>query len=147
MVGAVTLAAAAAGMVALLPLWSVAGFGFALTQTPVGRLIARSADPADRPGLFAAQFSLSHACWLVAYPLTGWAGAALGLDAAFAVAGVLGLASLLTAAWLWPARGDGPLRHDHPDLPADHPHLRAHAATPHAHPVRIDALHPVWPAR
>ncbi|MFZ5751159.1 MAG: MFS transporter [Pseudomonadota bacterium] len=145
MVVAVGLGAVAGSLGTLMVLWSVAGFGFALTQTPVGRLIARSALPADRPGLYAAQFSLSHACWLVTYPLTGWAGAALGLDAAFALAAGLGGAGLLAAAFLWPPRGDGPLAHDHPDLPLEHPHLQEHAAGSHAHPVLIDALHPVWP--
>ena len=35
----------------------------------------------DRPALFAAHFALSHACWLVTYPLAGWLGAGLGIIA------------------------------------------------------------------
>ena len=32
----------------------------------------------DRPALFSAQFALSHACWLVTYPLAGRLGSAAG---------------------------------------------------------------------
>ena len=55
----------------LIVLWAVIGFGFSLTQTPIGRIINRSAREADRGAVFAAQFALSHACWLVTYPLAG----------------------------------------------------------------------------
>ncbi len=34
-----------------------------------------SGHPEDRPFLIAAQFALSHAGWLVTYPLAGWLGA------------------------------------------------------------------------
>ena len=54
---------------ALLALWSVLGVGYSLTLTPIGRVLRRSAHPEDRPALFAAQFALSHAAWLVAYLL------------------------------------------------------------------------------
>ncbi len=52
----------------LLPLWFILGLGYSLTQTPSGRLLRRSAQPEDRPAIFAAQFALSHACWLITYP-------------------------------------------------------------------------------
>lgn len=64
----------------LLPLWFAVGAGYSLAQTPSGRLLRRSSHAEDRPALFAAQFALSHACWLVTYPLAGWAGAAFGLQ-------------------------------------------------------------------
>jgi sugar phosphate permease len=48
----------------LIALWGLIGFGFSLTQTPIGRIINRSAREADRGAVFAAQFALSHACWL-----------------------------------------------------------------------------------
>jgi hypothetical protein len=35
--------------------------GFALSQTPIGRILNRSARPEDRPPVIAAQFALSHA--------------------------------------------------------------------------------------
>lgn len=49
----------------LLPLWFTLGLGYSLAQTPSGRLLRRSAREEDRPALFAAQFALSHACWLI----------------------------------------------------------------------------------
>jgi MFS family permease len=54
-------------LAALIALWALIGFGFSLTQTPIGRIINRSAREADRGAVFAAQFAVSHACWLVAY--------------------------------------------------------------------------------
>lgn len=50
---------------------AVCGIGYSAVLTPSGRLLRRCAHAEDRPALFAAQFALSHACWLVAYPLAG----------------------------------------------------------------------------
>jgi MFS family permease len=132
------------GFPALLVLWAVIGFGFSLTQTPIGRIINRSAHEADRGAVFAAQFALSHACWLVTYPLAGWIGAVAGMSASaltLAVIGSLGLAAVLR---LWPARDPAVVQHDHPDLPLDHPHLREHRGA-YSHPFVIDSLHSHWP--
>lgn len=46
----------------LVMLWGLLGAGYALAQTPAGRLLRRSAHAEDRPAVFAAQFALSHAC-------------------------------------------------------------------------------------
>jgi MFS family permease len=141
----------AAGMVmgsygALLALWMVLGLGYSVAQTPSGRLLRRSAHPADRPAVFAAQFALSHACWLICYPLAGYLGAAVGMNGAFAAMALIAIAGVALAHRLWP-RGDlSDIPHHHPDLPADHPHLVA--SGPHGrhhHPVVIDDLHPRWP--
>ncbi|MGI1661322.1 MFS transporter [Palleronia sp. KMU-117] len=129
----------------LMALWVAVGFGYSLTQTPSGRLLRRSAQPEDRPALFAAQFSLSHACWLFTYPLAGLLGARAGLDAGFLVMAALAGAGVILAARVWPAAAPDRLPHLHPDLPADHPHLRAHGVTGHSHDLVIDDLHPVWP--
>jgi H+ antiporter protein len=135
------------GMATLLPLWFVVGLGYSLAQTPTGRLLRRSAHPEDRPALFAAQFALSHACWLITYPLAGLLGAAAGLDATFLVLAALAAAAILAAARLWPADDPDTLAHAHAGLDAGHAHL---AATPadargrHAHPFIIDELHPDW---
>ncbi len=99
------------------------------------------------PGaVFAAQFALSHACWLVTYPLAGWIGATAGLSAAALTLAVLGAAGLIAVLWLWPADDISVLPHDHPDLPPDHPHLAAHGPR-HAHAVVIDDLHRRCPRR
>ena len=73
----------------LLPLWFVIGAGYSMAQTPSGRLLRRSSHAEDRPALFAAQFALSHACWLITYPLAGWAGAAFGLPATSVILAVI----------------------------------------------------------
>lgn len=131
-------------LTALMALWAVVGFGFALTQTPIGRILNRSAQAADRPAVFAAQFALSHACWLITYPLAGWVGAGPGLSwAALVLAGV-GVIGLFAVLRLWPKTDATALPHAHPDLPPDHPHLAEHAAL-HRHDFVIDDLHRRWP--
>jgi predicted MFS family arabinose efflux permease len=131
----------------LLPLWFVIGLGYAAILTPAGRLLRRSARPEDRPALFAAQFALSHACWLITYPLAGWLGAAAGLPIAFAVLCGVAMLGTLAAVLLWPSDDPEAFEHDHPGLPSDHPHLAGATGRRHVHPVVIDAEHPVWPAR
>jgi Na+/melibiose symporter-like transporter len=108
-IGTVTLAGLAGlWSVAPLPLaglalgWSGIGMGYSAMLTPSGRLITRSGPPEDRPALFAAQFTLSHACWLVAYPLSGLL--ITGFGTAWAMAGLsLTGALCLVLAWrIWP---------------------------------------------
>lgn len=144
MVAGVALVPLVGSLVALIALWAMIGFGFSLTQTPIGRIINRSSHEADRGAVFAAQFALSHACWLVSYPLAGWVGAEAGLSAAALVLAAAGAAGLVAVLRIWPAREDIAPAHDHPDLPADHPHLAGHGAR-HAHPYVIDDLHRRWP--
>ena len=126
----------------LLGAWLMIGLGYSTVLTPSGRLLRRSAHAEDRPALFAAQFALSHACWLVTYPLSGWlmtqfgAVTALGLLAALAGAGVL------AALRLWPKEDPEILEHTHENLPLDHPHLQG--ARRHAHPLIVNAEHPRW---
>ncbi|WP_037374358.1 MFS transporter [Sediminimonas qiaohouensis] len=86
----------------LLLAWALVGLGYSSVLTPSGRLLRRSAASVDRPALFAAQFALSHACWLLAYPLSGWLMQAFG--AAPALLGLAAVASVGVAAALrlWP---------------------------------------------
>lgn len=144
MVAGVALVPQVGSLAALIALWAVIGFGFSLTQTPIGRIINRSAREADRGAVFAAQFALSHACWLVTYPLAGWVGAGAGLSAAALVLAAVGAVGLAAVMHLWPGDDQTVLRHDHPDLPPDHPHLAEHGPH-HAHAVVIDDLHRRWP--
>lgn len=92
------------GFYGLLLLWFVLGAGASMVMTPTGRLLKQSCQADERPVLFAAQFSLSHACWLIGYPLAGWLGASQGMAVAFVVLGTIALASTLAAMWLWPVR-------------------------------------------
>jgi MFS family permease len=130
-----------------LLIWAMIGFLYSGVLTPSGRLLRRSAHAEDRPAIFAAQFALSHACWLVSYPLAGWLGQVLGMGTALLLLAGLAVLGLLAAAWLWPADLPDAPRHEHPDLPPDHPHLRAHGGRRHVHPVVIDDEHRVWPTQ
>ncbi|SEO84871.1 MFS transporter [Aquisalimonas asiatica] len=90
------------GFHGLLGVWLLLGVGSSLVLTPAGRLLRRSAGEDDRPAVFAAQFSLSHACWLVTYPLAGWVGLYMGIGAVFAGFSALAAVAAVTAWWLWP---------------------------------------------
>jgi H+ antiporter protein len=135
-----------AGWSLLLITWALLGIGYSATQTPSGRLLRRSAHAEDRPAVFAAQFALSHACWLVTYPLAGWLGATLPLASLAGLFALATLASALVAARLWPVDTVSAIQHAHPELPPDHPHLAEHGHK-HAHAIVIDDLHTHWPAR
>ena len=146
--GATALSAAMSAYAQLLALWFLLGVGNSLAVAPSGRLLKRSAEPEDRPALFAAQFALSHACWLVAYPLAGWLGAGVGLSMTALVLAGLAAAACLAAISLWPADDEDGVEHAHPDLPADHPHLATGerlGPKRHRHKPQIDDLHGVWP--
>jgi len=131
-----------------LCLWAVIGFFYSCVMTPSGRLLRRSAHSEDRPAVFAAQFALSHACWLLTYPVAGWVGLAFGLDVALGLLGAIALIGLVLARLLWPAEMTGEIEHEHTDLPTDHPHLRAHhGQRRHAHVFVIDDEHRVWPTQ
>lgn len=129
---------------ALLALWALMGVGYSMTLTPVGRVLRRSSQPEDRPALFAAQFALSHGCWLIAYPVAGFVSANAGIDEAFiALAGICA-AGAFVATLLWPAHEAERIVHHHNDLPVDHPHI-VNTGGPHGHEYVIDDLHPRWP--
>lgn len=142
-----TLTAAALPSYAwLLPLWFVLGLGYSTAQTPSGRLLRRSANPEDRPALFAAQFALSHACWLIAYPLAGWAGAALGLPVTSIILAALAAIAIGIGFAVWPFDDPEVVEHSHDELPTDHPHLAGAAhGHRHAHAYVIDDMHLAWP--
>lgn len=133
----------------LLPLWFVLGLGYSLAQTPSGRLLRRSSNEGDRPALFAAQFALSHACWLITYPLAGWLGAKFGLTSSFVTLGAVAAVSVILAARLWPAQDPIELSHTHKDLKNEHPHVAGeikHASGgKHTHAFVIDDEHQRWP--
>ena len=152
--------------------WFFLGAGMSLVQTPGGRLLKRSSLASDRASLFAAHFALSHARWLVAYPLAGWLG---NTDPGVTpvVLAVLCLVSSLTAYAVWPRedsvslththeahRHEHPHTHDHhhhqhehehehehdPDISErPHVHRHHHPAVTHEHEFVIDQHHPHWP--
>ncbi|MFD5920965.1 MFS transporter [Kitasatospora sp. NPDC058201] len=94
---------------ALLAVWAGLGAAGSLILTPGGRLLRAAVPAAELPAAFAAQFSLSHGCWLLAYPLAGWLGATAGLPAAVLALAALALAAAFLAVRAWrPARDSRP---------------------------------------
>jgi MFS family permease len=130
----------------LLGGWGLIGLLYSAVLTPSGRLLRRSAHAQDRPSLFAAQFALSHACWLLTYPLAGWAGDALGMAAAMGLLGIVAAIGVVLAVRVWPRTDGAEIAHAHPDLAPDHPHLKAHGVSGHRHVFVIDDEHRAWPS-
>ncbi|MEH6648306.1 MFS transporter [Sulfitobacter sp.] len=127
----------------LLAGWLIIGIGYSVVLTPSGRLLKRSAHAEDRPAVYAAQFALSHACWLVTYPLAGWLITIAGPTTAFAVLALLAGVGLISSVALWPQEDSGSVQHSHDDLPSDHPHVQD--GRTHSHPIVIDDYHQHWP--
>ncbi|WP_306328327.1 MFS transporter [Streptomyces venezuelae] len=87
----------------LLLLWLVTGAAGSAVLTPAGRVVRRAVRTADLPAAFAARFSLSHACWLLTYPLAGLLVTTAGPAVAAVVLAAVALAGAAGAARLWPA--------------------------------------------
>jgi MFS family permease len=88
---------------AILLLWLLMGAGYSAVLTPVGRILTRSSREEDRPAVFAAQFALSHACWLITYPLAGYWGREVGLISTMILMGLIAWSGLGLGLFLWPA--------------------------------------------
>lgn len=107
----VAAGAGAAGVVAMMQppwalmllLWAVLGAGTSMINTPSARLLRRAASDSTRSYLFTAQFSLSHACFIITYPVAGWVGAAAGQQAAAFILAALATLGAIAALRLWPA--------------------------------------------
>lgn len=100
--GGLAAIAVADALATVLLTWATTGAALSLVETPSGRLVHRSEQDGDGPALFAAQFALSHACWLVAYPLAGGLAALAGITVAALVLAAIALVAALTARRLWP---------------------------------------------
>ena len=94
----------------LMSIWLCSGLGYSAVLTPVGRLLATCSTGDDRPSLFSAQFALSHACWLITYPLAGWGGAMLGQAGIAIVLAAVSAAATATCIRLWPVDAGPPAR-------------------------------------
>ncbi|MGC0418011.1 MFS transporter [Embleya sp. AB8] len=133
----------------LLSAWAAIGAASSAVLTPGGRVLRRSAADPDLPAAFAAQFSLSHGCWLLTYPLAGRLATAAGLPVTAIVLAVVASAAGTVAATTWPTHDPLRLAHVHADLPADHPHLtdavHSAAGPRHDHHYVIDRHHHRWP--
>jgi MFS family permease len=154
------------GLVSMLPVWFMVGLGWSLVQTPAGRLVNRSAAPGDRAAYFSAQFALSHAAWLFAYPVAGQLGARLGVEVTALFMGGAILLFTVLAALVWPEEDSVELPHAHDSVdhghlhthgphhvhkhggdegPEPHRHTHHHDEVTHVHAFVIDEHHPHWP--
>ncbi|MEM8689289.1 MAG: MFS transporter, partial [Pseudomonadota bacterium] len=121
----------------------------------------------DRLAYFAAHFSLTHACWLITYPLAGWLGSSFGLAVAFGVLCAVSLVAVVLSFLLWPADDPLILEHVHEEVSHEHehvhdehhqhehegwegpePHSHPHTHRPirHAHAYVVDMHHREWPS-
>lgn len=147
-----------------LAIWICLGAGSSLVMIPSGLLLRRSSHAEDRPALFAAQFALSHGCWLIAYPVAGWVSARFGMDAAFVLLATGAAAGSAAALLLWPGKDPAELEHEHHEMehahaPATDGHHRPeqisrddasekkhrHRKIRHRHVFVIDDHHTAWP--
>ncbi|WP_406636566.1 MFS transporter [Pseudarthrobacter quantipunctorum] len=97
-----TWAAPGTGWWLLLLLWFLLGAANSTILTPSSRLLREASTEDTRPYVFTAQFSLSHACYIVAYPLAGWVGAAAGLGWAAAGLTIVAMIGSAGAFLSWP---------------------------------------------
>jgi MFS family permease len=134
----------------MLPVWFVIGLGWSLVQTPAGRLVNRSSSATDRPAYFSAQFALSHAAWLLAYPVAGQLGVRYGIETTALLMGGAVMLFAGIAGAVWPKEDRKNLNHTHNE--EDHEHLHTHGphhqhhhhgaegSEPHSHPHHHDGL-------
>ncbi|WP_193187829.1 MFS transporter [Nisaea sediminum] len=118
-----------------LAIWVFLGAGSSLVMTPSGLLLRQSSHAEDRPALFAAQFALSHGCWLVAYPVAGWMGSRFGMDAALIVLAGGAATGSAAALMLWPRNDPAELEHEHEEVV----HAHATVADGHHRPDQISS--------
>ena len=91
-----------AGWWLLLGLWFLLGAANSTILTPSSRLLRDASTEETRPYVFTAQFSLSHACYILTYPLAGWIGAAAGLGWAALALTIVAMIGSTGAFLSWP---------------------------------------------
>ncbi|CPT81996.1 H+ Antiporter protein [Mycobacteroides abscessus] len=130
-----------------LVIWWLIGSGMSLILTPVGRVLRRSSAPSDRPAIFAAQFSLSHLCWLLTYPIAGWGASLLGFTTTWSILAGIATADAIAAIFAWPRHDPEEIAHTHDSATTSDDHL-GHDAThlgdrvfEHVHTFMIDQDH------
>lgn len=86
----------------LLSLWFLLGAANSTILTPSSRLLRDASTEETRPYVFTAQFSLSHACYILTYPLAGWVGAVAGLGWAALALTIIAMIGSAGAFLFWP---------------------------------------------
>ena len=147
----------------LLAIWFLIGIGWSMVQTPAGKVVNQSSSPQDRASYFSAQFSLTHACWMFAYPLSGQLSTSFGIELTALVFGICVIGLTIVSSILWPKTDPGILEHTHGEMRHIHMHVHdehhlheittteahshehQHHEVTHSHLFVIDDHHLEWP--
>lgn len=155
---ALLLGASMFGFAMLLVVWAVLGAALSAVQTPMGSLVRRSCRPQDSTALFAANFSLTHFCWLIMYPVAGYVSTMMGLRDTFILLGLVACLAALIAWSIYPNPDPEEIEHTHvvmahvhsgehdelhPPLAGNKEEHR-HEHVKHKHRYVIDVHHPRW---
>lgn len=85
----------------LAAVWFGLGIVSSLIGTPTARLLRRNSDQSNRTSVFAAQFSLSHACFVLTYLTAGLVGSRAGTGYAALVLAGIGVAATAVTLRVW----------------------------------------------
>lgn len=135
----------------LLVAWAFAGAGQSILGIRGNELLAANSTADERPHIYAAHFSLSHAGWGITYPLAGFLVTSIGFESgAYVFAALLGAVAF--PVWLGKLRlakahahlPDPEHRHTHSafDPPGDyhiHEHRHGHVVHSHLHSHKSDS--------
>lgn len=99
--GTTTFLAPATQWPAALVIWFMVGAGGAAMMTPTAPFIRVHCTATQWPAAFAAQFSLSHLCFLVTYPIAGFGGAQWGFVPTALLLTAIATLGAMTAAFQW----------------------------------------------
>ncbi|RXK11908.1 MFS transporter [Halarcobacter mediterraneus] len=144
-----------------LLLWFFLGVGLSLIQVPAGFLVRISCKEEDSTNYFTANFSLSHLCWMIAYPLSGYMGVTYGLSTTFILFSFLCVSSTIIAYKIYPNPDKLELKHTHKEFFHYHENEESkhhgegktikeenghwHKEFTHKHKFVIDMHHRQWP--
>ncbi len=144
-----------------LLLWFCLGVGLSLIQVPAGFLVRISCREEDSESYFTANFSLSHLCWMIAYPLSGYMGVKYGLSATFILFSFFCIISIVIAYKIYPNPDKLELEHSHKEFFHHHENEEInhhgegktlkeknghwHKEFTHKHKFVIDMHHRQWP--
>jgi MFS family permease len=151
-----------------LVVWALIGAGMSIITTSSGLLLRSSSFETDRPSVFAAQFSLSHLCWLIGYPLAAWLGVQVGPVMAIVLMAGAAIIAIMATLVLWPSHDPSSLYHEHSAYTHEHAHIHDddhhnveheaveggdphshehhHPSQGHTHIFVIDEHHLHWPS-
>jgi len=141
-----------------ITLWFTLGIGLSLIQVPAGFLVRLSCNESDSISYFSANFSLSHLCWMIAYPLAGFLGVKFGLSTTFLIFAFIGGIASIIAYKIYPNPDELELEHTHDELvhshdimDDEHHHSKedlthTHKKVTHKHKFVIDYHHRYWPS-